>query len=60
MQMRRTVNLDAGLKTKEQPTVANRLFSPRPTGCFATDYGPDKTRVKLEAALSKLRQKPER
>jgi len=42
------------------PTVAHRHQSPRPVGYFADDYGPDKERVSLESAMSKVRQKPER
>jgi hypothetical protein len=42
------------------PAVANRFQSPRPAGYFADDYGPDKARVALESAMSKVRQKPER
>ena len=40
------------------PTVANRFQSPRPAGYFADDYGPDKERVALESAMSKVRQSP--
>lgn len=42
------------------PTVANRFQSPRPPGYFAGDYGPDKERVALETAMSKVRQQPGR
>ena len=42
------------------PAVANRFQTPRPAGYFAQDYGPDKERVELESAMSKVRQKPER
>jgi len=42
------------------PTVANRFQSPRPAGYFADDYAPDKERVALESAMSRIRQKPER
>ena len=42
------------------PVVAKRFQLPRPPGYFADDYGPDKERVKLETAMSKVRQKPER
>jgi len=42
------------------PAVANRFQSPRPAGYFADDYGPDKERVALESAMSKVKQKPER
>ena len=38
------------------PSVANRFQSPRPAGYFADDYGPDKERVALESAMSKVRQ----
>ena len=39
------------------PTVANRFQSPRPAGYFSRDYGPDKERVALESAMSKVLQK---
>jgi len=42
------------------PAVASRFQSPRPPAYFAGDYGPDKDRIKLESAMSKVRQKPER
>jgi hypothetical protein len=42
------------------PAVANRFQSPRPSGYFAEDYGPDKERVELESAMDMVRQKPER
>jgi hypothetical protein len=42
------------------PAVANRFQTPRPEGWFADDYGPDKERMALESAMSKVRQKPER
>ncbi len=42
------------------PSVANRFQSPRPAGYFADDYGPDKERLTLESAMSKVSQKPER
>ena len=42
------------------PTVANRFQSPRPSGYFTDDYGPDKERVALESAMVSVRQKPER
>jgi hypothetical protein len=42
------------------PAVANRFQSPRPPGYFADDYGPDDERLKLESAMGKARQKPER
>jgi hypothetical protein len=42
------------------PTVANRFQSPRPSGYFAGDYGPDQERVALESAMGKVKQKPER
>jgi hypothetical protein len=42
------------------PAVANRFQTPRPAGYFAGDYGPDLERVRLESAMSRVRQKPER
>ena len=67
-ELRRVVSL-----TKEQPAavirqalraglpvVANRLQAPRPEGYFTDDYGPDRERRKLESAMSKTRQRPER
>ncbi len=42
------------------PAVANRFQAPRPAGYFAADYGPDQERVRLESAMSRVRQKPER
>jgi hypothetical protein len=42
------------------PAVANRFQTPRPAGYFAADYGPDKERVELESAMSKVRQRAER
>ncbi len=42
------------------PAVANRFQAPRPAGYFADDYGPDKERVELESAMSRVRQEPER
>jgi len=42
------------------PAVANRFQVPRPAGYFADDYGPDKERVALESAMSKIKQEPER
>jgi hypothetical protein len=42
------------------PAVANRFQAPRPAGYFAGDYGPDQERVRLESAMSRVRQKPER
>jgi len=42
------------------PAVANRFQTPRPEGWFTDDYGPDKERLALESAMSKIRQKPER
>lgn len=42
------------------PTVASRFQTSRPPGYFAEDYGPDNERVALEAAMSKVRQRPER
>jgi len=42
------------------PAVANRFQAPRPAGYFADDYGQDKDRLALEAAMPKVRQRPER
>ncbi len=37
------------------PGVAGRFQSPRPAGYFAEDYGPDKERLELESAMSKVK-----
>ena len=42
------------------PVVANRFQSPRATGFFTEDYGPDKERQALESAMSRVKQRPER
>jgi hypothetical protein len=42
------------------PAVASRFQAPRPEGYFADDYGPDKERVALEAAMGRVKQRPER
>lgn len=43
------------------PVVANRFQAPRPEGYFAAAYAnSDPERLKLEAAMSKQKVKPER
>lgn len=42
------------------PVVANRFQAPRPEGYFADAYPLPKERRKLEKAMSRIRQKPER
>ena len=42
------------------PAVASRFQTPRPNGYFADDYGADRDRTRLESAMGKVRQKPER
>ena len=43
------------------PIVINRYQAPRPEGYFASDYKkPDKERLRLEAAMAKVKQRPER
>lgn len=45
------------LRRRGLAKVANRFQSPRPAGYFAGDYGPDKERVALESAMSRVRQR---
>jgi len=42
------------------PIVTNRFQSPRPEGYFRDDYPLPPDRLKLEAAMSKTKQRPDR
>ncbi len=42
------------------PLVASRFQAPRPNGYFADDYPLPKDRLQLEAAMAKVRQRPDR
>src|SRR5206468_557098 len=42
------------------PVVANRYAAPRPEGYFASDYPLPKDRLQLEAAMAKVKQRPDR
>ncbi len=42
------------------PVVINRFQSPRPEGYFADDYPLPKDRLELEAAMAKVKQRPDR
>ena len=42
------------------PIIANRFQAPRPEGYFADDYPLPKDRLVLEAAMSKVKQNPDR
>jgi hypothetical protein len=42
------------------PLVANRFQAPRPEGYFAQDYPLPKDRLKLERAMAKAKQRPDR
>jgi hypothetical protein len=42
------------------PVVANRFQVPRPEGYFASDYPRPKDRLELEAAMAKVKQRPDR
>ena len=42
------------------PVVANRFAAPRPEGYFADAYKPNVERQRLEKAMLKVRQRPER
>ena len=42
------------------PVVINRFQAPRPEGYFASDYPLPKDRVELEAAMAKVKQRPDR
>jgi|SRR5437867_6101178 len=42
------------------PLVVNRFQAPRPEGYFASDYPLPKDRVELEAAMAKVKQRPDR
>jgi hypothetical protein len=42
------------------PIVANRFAAPRPEGYFATDYPLPKDRLELEAAMAKVKERPDR
>ena len=41
------------------PVLATCFRSARPAGYFADDYAPDRKRLALESAMSKVRQHPE-
>ena len=42
------------------PVVVNRYQAPRPDGYFTSDYPLPKDRLELEAAMAKIKVKPER
>jgi len=42
------------------PLVVNRFQAPRPEGYFASDYPLPKDRAKLEAAMARGKQRPDR
>src|SRR5438552_3795176 len=42
------------------PLVINRFQAPRPEGYFGSDYPLPKDRLELEAAMAKVKIKPER
>jgi len=42
------------------PVVINRFQSPRPEGYFADEYPLPKDRLELEAAMAKVKQRPDR
>ena len=43
------------------PVVKNRYQAPRPPGYFASDYKkPDGRRIRLEQAMAKVKQRPDR
>ena len=42
------------------PVVVNRFQAPRPEGYFASDYPLPKDRLALEAAMAKVKVKPDR
>jgi hypothetical protein len=42
------------------PVVVNRFQAPRPEGYFASDYPLPKDRLALEAAMAKVKAKPDR
>ena len=42
------------------PIVADRFQSRRPEGYFTSDYPLPKDRLELEAAMAKVKQRPER
>ena len=42
------------------PVVASRFQVPRPEGYFASDYPLPKDRQELEAAMAKMKQRPDR
>ena len=42
------------------PLVVNRFQVPRPEGYFASDYPLPKDRAELEAAMARVKQRPDR
>lgn len=42
------------------PVVANRFAAPRPEGYFTSDYPLPQDRRELEAAMAKVKQRPDR
>jgi hypothetical protein len=42
------------------PIVANRFQTPKPEGYFSQDYPLPDDRLKLESAMSKTKQRPDR
>jgi len=43
------------------PVVKNRYQAPRPPGYFASDYKkPGRERIRLEQAMAKVKQRPDR